>query len=196
MKKSWLAGVALGGGCLILYLLLHSGGQSPEPASITGSAPAEVLTPEATGGASARPAPVMNPTLVAATTPATAISAASGPASASSVKDGTHGSGEKGNEASPATVVEQTRRVITQYNSMFGENPVGTNQEITRALQGKNPRQINFIEDAAAQINSKGEWVDPWGSPYFFHQLSATQMEVRSAGPDKIMWNEDDVVAR
>jgi hypothetical protein len=99
-------------------------------------------------------------------------------------------------EIEPSTVVEHARAIITQYNSMFGENPVGTNQEITQALQGKNPKQINFLGDAAAQISSNREWVDPWGTPYFFHQLSASQMEVRSAGPDKTLWTADDVVAR
>ena len=45
-------------------------------------------------------------------------------------------------------------------------------------------------------VNEKGELVDPWGTPYFFHQLSAMEMEIRSAGPDRIMWTEDDLVIK
>jgi hypothetical protein len=91
----------------------------------------------------------------------------------------------------PATVLEQVRRIVTQYNVMFGENPVGTNEEITKALQGDNPKQIE-----TNRISAHGELVDPWGTPLFFHQLSAKDMEIRSAGPDKIMWTSDDLVTR
>jgi len=80
---------------------------------------------------------------------------------------------------------------------MFGGNPVGTNPEITRQLGGDNPKGINFIKpEAGMRVNGNGEMVDPWGTPLFFHQLSGTETEVRSAGPDKRMWTPDDVVAR
>ena len=96
----------------------------------------------------------------------------------------------------PGTVLENMRRTIRQYGSMFGGNPVGTNPEITRALQGDNPKQINFLKADGNRVNGNGELVDPWGTPYFFHQLSGTEMEVRSAGPDKRMWTGDDLVVR
>ena len=89
------------------------------------------------------------------------------------------------------------RSTIREYGLRFGGDPVGTNREITSALNGQNPKQVNFIRpEAGLRINDNGELVDPWGTPYFFHQLSAMQMEVRSAGPDKIMWTDDDLVAR
>jgi len=77
---------------------------------------------------------------------------------------------------------------------MFGGNPVGTNPEITKALNGENPKQVNFLGRDGNRVNGNGELIDAWGTPYFFHQLSATQMEIRSAGPDKIMWTGDDLV--
>ena len=89
------------------------------------------------------------------------------------------------------------RTTIRQYGSMFGGNPVGTNPEITRALNGDNPKQVKFLRaEDGTQINAKGELVDSWGTPYFFHQISGTEMEIRSAGPDKIMWTTDDLVTR
>ncbi len=91
-------------------------------------------------------------------------------------------------------MLENMRSVVRLYGSTFGGNPVGSNQEITRALQGDNPRQINFLKADGNRVNAAGELVDVWGTPYFFHQLSATQMEIRSAGPDKIMYTADDVV--
>ena len=43
-------------------------------------------------------------------------------------------------------------------------------------------------------INRRGELCDRWGTPFFFHAESAKQMSIRSAGPDKKMWTDDDVV--
>jgi hypothetical protein len=97
----------------------------------------------------------------------------------------------------PETVLENVRTTIRQYGFLFGGNPVGTNPEITSALNGANPKHVKFLRiDAGLQVNEKGELVDPWGTPYFFHQLSRTQMEIRSAGPDRVMWTGDDLVIR
>jgi len=97
----------------------------------------------------------------------------------------------------PAIVLDNVRHAIRDYGSRFGGNPVGVNSEITRQLNGDNPKQANFINpDAGMRLSDQGELVDPWGTPYFFHQLSGTEMEIRSAGPDKIMWTEDDLVTR
>ncbi len=79
---------------------------------------------------------------------------------------------------------------------MFGGNPVGSNEEITRALNGDNPKQVKFLKPDGNRVNEQGELVDPWGTPYFFHQLSGKEMEIRSAGPDRKMWTEDDLVTR
>ena len=95
----------------------------------------------------------------------------------------------------PATVVQNMSRVLHQYGEMFGGNPVGNNQEITSQLTGKNPKHINFIStEAGLNINGNGELVDPWGTPYFFHQLSGSDTEIHSAGPDRVMWTSDDIV--
>jgi len=100
-------------------------------------------------------------------------------------------------DISPQTVVENTRRAIINYGSTFGGNPVGTNPEITAALNGQNPKQIKFIDpEAGLRVNGYGELVDSWGTPFFFHQLSANDTEIRSAGPDKIMWTADDLVIK
>ena len=40
----------------------------------------------------------------------------------------------------PATVLSNMRIAIQQYGSRFGGNPVGTNPEITKALNGDNPK--------------------------------------------------------
>ena len=98
---------------------------------------------------------------------------------------------------SPATVLDNCRVVIHHYHDTFKENPVGNNAEITAALTGQNPRQINFLrEDAGLRLNERGELLDGWGTPFFFHQLSADIMEIRSAGQDRKLWTYDDVVTK
>jgi hypothetical protein len=97
----------------------------------------------------------------------------------------------------PLTILDKARVAVHNYNSAFGENPVGTNPEITAALMGKNPKQINFITpDSGLRVNEKGEMVDAYGTPFFFHQLSGQEMEIRSAGEDRKMWTFDDLVTR
>jgi len=97
----------------------------------------------------------------------------------------------------PETAVQNMSRAIHQYGQMFGGNPVGTNPEFAKQLGGDNPKHINFIStDAGMRLDADGDLVDPWGTPYFFHQISGSDTEVRSAGPDKIMWTADDIVVQ
>ena len=97
----------------------------------------------------------------------------------------------------PATLMENIRSVFRQYQSRFGGNPVGTNLEITQALMGQNPTGAVFAspEDELG-TNAKGELIDTWGTPFFFHQLSGTEMEIHSAGPDRRMGTADDLTLR
>lgn len=96
-----------------------------------------------------------------------------------------------------ATVLVNVRHAVRQFGQMFGGDPVGTNPEITRQLLGDNPRHINFIDPSAGmRVDASGELVDAWGTPYFFHQLSGSDMEIHSAGPDKIMWTADDLIVK
>jgi hypothetical protein len=93
--------------------------------------------------------------------------------------------------ASPAevqTALETVKFSIRDYRAAVGGNPVGNNAEITKALGPK------YLRDAP--VNSQGELIDAWGTPYFFHALSAREMEIHSAGPDRQMWTADDIVMR
>jgi hypothetical protein len=93
-------------------------------------------------------------------------------------------------------VLDNVRLMIRDYRTALGENPVGTNAEIMRAINGDNAKQARIGPPAGQNMNANGELVDPWGTPFFFHQVSGTQMEIRSAGPDRIMWTADDREAR
>ncbi len=97
----------------------------------------------------------------------------------------------------PLTILDNARVMIYNYHDRFGENPVGDNSEITAALLGKNPKQVTFItEESGLHTNDKGELLDGWGTPFFFHQVSSKEMEIRSAGEDRKLWTFDDLVTR
>ena len=86
--------------------------------------------------------------------------------------------------------------IIETFRSNFLQtgNPVGTNADITAALTGRNRLRLALIPADHPAINASGELCDRWGTPLFFHAESSTRMEIRSAGPDRKMWNDDDVV--
>lgn len=84
--------------------------------------------------------------------------------------------------------------LFAHFIGEFGELPVGNNAEITAALAGDNARAYAVLPSDHPAINGKGELIDRWGTPYFFHQLSREVMEVRSAGPDQRRYTDDDIV--
>jgi hypothetical protein len=73
-------------------------------------------------------------------------------------------------------------------------NPVGENAEITRALTGANALKLALVPKDHPAVNPGGELTDRWGTPFRFHQLSGTRMEIRSAGPDRSFGTADDAV--
>jgi hypothetical protein len=92
--------------------------------------------------------------------------------------------------------VEEVALNIRNFSQRFGGNPVGSNAEIVQALRGGNPGKANYLPQSAMRLNDNGELIDKWGRPYFFHANSATEMEVRSAGPDGRLFTPDDIVTR
>jgi hypothetical protein len=92
--------------------------------------------------------------------------------------------------------LEKVSFMLRDYRTLMGENPVGSNAEIMKAVMGGNPRGATLGPPDGETVNANGELVDHWGTPYFFHQLSADHMEIRSAGPDQKMWTTDDVVRK
>ena len=87
--------------------------------------------------------------------------------------------------------------LLLSWQTLFPRqgNPWGENRDITTSLTGSNARSIALLPRRHPAINTAGELIDRWGTPYFFHQLSGTRMEIRSAGPDRVLHTDDDVVA-
>ena len=90
--------------------------------------------------------------------------------------------------------IDKVSLMIRDFRTIAGENPVGTNAEIMATVMGGNPKQAKLGPPEGVHLNANGELIDRWGTPYFFHQLSHDHMEIRSAGPDRTLWTEDDPV--
>ena len=92
--------------------------------------------------------------------------------------------------------MEDIQFMLRDFRSRLGDNPTGTNAEMMKELMGGNRVQARLGPPEGQKLNDQGELVDRWGAPYFFHQLSANEMEIRSAGPDRAMWTNDDIVVK
>jgi hypothetical protein len=198
MRRVWPAWVALLGAIIAVLLLLNKSGKR-------------------SGGPNESTPPAASPTAPIATAqPRASVNRSEAPTGAG-LPEPTPGQPQVGSMGSPAvasstlhipraieftnfppeTVLENLRGVFHSYASALGGNPTGTNPEITAALKGENPKQTNFLKEEEGQrVNEKGELIDPWGTPYFFHALSGKEMEIHSAGPDGIMWTADDLVMK
>jgi len=92
--------------------------------------------------------------------------------------------------------IDKISLMLRDYRTIAGENPVGTNAEVMKAIMGGNPKGAMLGPPEGIVLNENSELIDRWGTPYFFHQLTKDLMEIQSAGPDRILWTSDDVVGR
>lgn len=178
MKKYWLVVLLLLAAAMVVMLLFW---QSHPPA--TATPPPDI---PATGSAGNAPA------ASAESPPANVVSA---PPTLAGQAGEMRPAADMATNIPPLVILQNARRAIIQYAQAYGGNPVGTNPEITAALLGENPRHIHFITpDSGLRTNARGELLDAWGTPLFFHQLSGHDMEIRSAGEDRQMWTFDDLL--
>lgn len=73
---------------------------------------------------------------------------------------------------------------LQQYKEHIGSYPVGSNAEIAKALKGENPKNMIILIGRKQPVNSKGELVDPWGTPLRIY-FAGEGILIRSAGPNK-----------
>lgn len=144
---------------------------------------------------SSQPGTVTSPKSPTAALPADAVPQV---ATGASAEDATFEGIEKLN-ARNFTVQDDLRLLNDLFFSWqatfpHGGNPVGSNQEIAAAFTGTNKFNLALIPKNHPALNPAGELVDRWGTPYFFHQLSGSRMEIRSAGPDRQLHTNDDAV--
>ena len=92
------------------------------------------------------------------------------------------------------TMLRDALDALVRSVKVPGALPTAGNREVVRALAGDNAYRIRFIDPAAEFINDAGEITDRWGSPIWFHFVEADDPGLRSAGPDRELWTDDDVL--
>ena len=104
------------------------------------------------------------------------------------------------NYASPSTRSEDDLQAMAHVFSNLqllvkGDAPfrMGANEEFAAALMGQNAAKEVFLKVPHACLNEKGQLVDRWGTPLFFHVRDRSRIDIRSAGPDGKMWSADDL---
>jgi len=73
------------------------------------------------------------------------------------------------------------------------DRPLSANEDWADFFRGKNSAHERFLPDQHIALNSKGQLIDRWGTPLFFHALGGGRFEIRSAGPDRKLWTDDDI---
>ena len=80
--------------------------------------------------------------------------------------------------------IENLFVALQKYKECVGTYPVGGNAEVAKALQGKNPKNVIILVGRKTELNDKGEFMDPWGTPLRIY-FSDSGILVRSAGPNR-----------
>ena len=85
--------------------------------------------------------------------------------------------------------------LFTHYRKRFRGFPVGEdNATFVNALTGQNPGRLALLNRDHPAIDAKGQLLDRWGEPFFFHLLGRDELEIRSAGADRRLYTADDLV--
>ena len=73
---------------------------------------------------------------------------------------------------------------LQQYKEFVGSYPSGNSADISKALFGQTEKKVLILAVRRSDLNSKGEILDPWGTPYQFY-FSQNAILIRSAGSNK-----------
>lgn len=71
--------------------------------------------------------------------------------------------------------------------------PLSANEDWADLFRGKNGAREEFLPAQHVALNEKGQLIDRWQTPLFFHALGGGRYEIRSAGPDGKLWSDDDL---
>ncbi|MGL4398530.1 MAG: hypothetical protein ACRCXD_01565 [Luteolibacter sp.] len=97
----------------------------------------------------------------------------------------------------PIEDLRKIHRVTTGYFSVIKESsrfPIGGNEDLSAALRGENANREVFVSTGHPVFSSEGLLVDRWGSPLIVHPEAWRRLELRSAGPDRVPHNADDLI--
>ncbi len=76
----------------------------------------------------------------------------------------------------------------------LADRPLADNVDFVSFFTGDNPHRVAWIRPGHPAVSAQGELLDRWGTPVFFHRESSSRTSLRSAGPDRAFWTDDDIV--
>jgi hypothetical protein len=97
----------------------------------------------------------------------------------------------------PIEDLRKIHRLVTGYFSVIKDEsrfPIGGNEDLAAALLGANANRESFIRSNNPVLSPSGLLLDRWQSPLIVHPEASRQLELRSAGPDRIPYNQDDLI--
>ena len=68
-----------------------------------------------------------------------------------------------------------------------------TIEDLVLFLRGQNAYQSAYLGKTSLALNEKGQLIARWGSPLIVHPFSQKILELRSPGPDRKPYTEDDL---
>ena len=71
--------------------------------------------------------------------------------------------------------------------------PLSANEDWADLFRGRNAAREEFLPAEHIALTEKGQLIDRWQTPLFFHALGGGRYEIRSAGPDGKLWTDDDL---
>lgn len=94
----------------------------------------------------------------------------------------------------PEREIAVLMELLEVYRREFGSFPTGNeNPHFINALAGANPSQLVIFPISHPRISATGELLDAWASPFHFHLIDRHHLEIRSAGPDREFFTDDDI---
>lgn len=72
--------------------------------------------------------------------------------------------------------------------------PIGNDSDLARVLIGNNPMKLVILPPDHPALGADGRLRDRFGTPYFIHPRGHLSFEIRSAGPDRKMFTDDDII--
>lgn len=99
-----------------------------------------------------------------------------------------------------STAREDLRQVLRVFSSALilvkqaDVRHYATNEDLAEFLRGNNPNQLAMVSASSPLFDQDGRLLDRWGNPLVVHPVSSGKIELRSAGPDGVAWNDDDVM--
>ncbi len=99
--------------------------------------------------------------------------------------------------APPIEDLRKIQHVAVGYFSLIKDAshfPIGGNEDFSAALRGENPNREIFIRAEHPVFSRDGLLLDRWGSPLIVHPQAWRELELRSAGADRLPYSSDDLI--